>query len=334
MYLPFANKLPAPYAMRIINDKYDPILFKAADLTTLPPTPWMHTNKATGTFGEMLHRSFQSENCTIHDFDIRINEALTLQFPAEPGGAINLNVCLKGHTNWLVKDQQQSIQKHEYILYDGSVDTIALQCMPGTSCRFLTITYHLNKLRKLGVQYNGMKEFISNHLRQLGKGKAATGYASNAVIGLFDDIAARTLPPPVLAPLLDAKITAILLELFVELYARDRPAESSSSIQAICEQARAIILQDVSQRHSVSGFANRFRVDQLYLQASFKKRFGVSLFNFLRKRRLEHARHLLLTTNTPLKDISRQAGYRDSVNFTAAFKTYFGYTPGSVRRKK
>lgn len=320
--------------MRIINDKYGPIQFKAADATTLPPASWTHTSRATGTFGEILHRSFQSANCTVHDFDLHINEALTLQFPAEPGGCINLNVCLQGPTNWLVKNQQQPIQKHEYLLYDGTVDSIGLQCMPGTSCRFLSISYPLHILRRLGVQYNGMKEFISNHLGQLGKGKAATGYASNTVIEIFDHFAARAVPDPLLAPLLDSKITGILLELFVELQARDQPARSTSSIQEICEQARAIILQDASQRHSVSGFANRFRVDQLYLKASFKKRFGVSLFNFLRKKKLEHARHQLLTTNTPLKDISCQAGYRDSVNFTAAFKKYFGYTPGSVRRKK
>src|SRR5690349_4317224 len=70
------------------------------------------------------------------------------------------------------------------------------------------------------------------------------------------------------------------------------------------------------------------------LKKSFKKMVGTGVYAYLRMRRLEKAKDLLLDTKLPLKQIARKAGYRHTSNFCSAFKKQYGMTPGEIRRGK
>jgi AraC family transcriptional regulator len=83
-------------------------------------------------------------------------------------------------------------------------------------------------------------------------------------------------------------------------------------------------LADVAQvcELSVSHFAR-----------SFKASFGVSCHRWLTDRRVERARELLASTDTPLVDISSQSGFGDQAAFTRTFHRLVGVSPGRWRRE-
>lgn len=70
------------------------------------------------------------------------------------------------------------------------------------------------------------------------------------------------------------------------------------------------------------------------LKKAFKKMVGTGVYAYLRMRRLEKAKELLLDTKLPLKQIAGKAGYRHTSNFCSAFKKQYGMTPGEIRRGK
>jgi len=71
------------------------------------------------------------------------------------------------------------------------------------------------------------------------------------------------------------------------------------------------------------------------LQASFSVAFGAGIFGYVRRRRLEQARLLLLETNLPVSEIGRRIGYSSAAAFTASYRRHFGNTPAreAGRRK-
>jgi AraC-like DNA-binding protein len=83
-------------------------------------------------------------------------------------------------------------------------------------------------------------------------------------------------------------------------------------------------LADVAQacELSVSHFAR-----------SFKTSFGLSCHRWLTDRRVERAKELLATTDTPLVDVSSQSGFRDQAAFTRTFHRLVGLSPGRWRRE-
>lgn len=72
---------------------------------------------------------------------------------------------------------------------------------------------------------------------------------------------------------------------------------------------------------SVSRFAHLFR-----------EKAGVPPMDYLRRRRVEYARLLLLTTPMPIKAIAEECGYADQYVFNKTFKRMTGTPPGAVRR--
>ncbi|WP_084668228.1 AraC family transcriptional regulator [Myxococcus stipitatus] len=65
---------------------------------------------------------------------------------------------------------------------------------------------------------------------------------------------------------------------------------------------------------------------------SFKRATGTTPHQFVRVRRLEHARELLATTALPLADIAQRAGISSQSHFTALFRAHFSVTPARFRR--
>lgn len=74
-------------------------------------------------------------------------------------------------------------------------------------------------------------------------------------------------------------------------------------------------------------------VDINYLNIIFKKEKGMTLYDFLTKIRLEHAKHLLETTRESVTTIAGRAGYPNGNSFSRAFKHHERCTPLAYRGK-
>lgn len=64
----------------------------------------------------------------------------------------------------------------------------------------------------------------------------------------------------------------------------------------------------------------------------FVSEFGMSLAAFMKEQRMAHAHELLNGTDLPVSEIAAKLGYSHVGNFSAAFKTFYGYSPTLLRK--
>lgn len=70
------------------------------------------------------------------------------------------------------------------------------------------------------------------------------------------------------------------------------------------------------------------------LQRYFKLCYGIPLHHYILHFKMNAARKMITGTDKPLKQIALEIGYRSDANFSEAFKKYFGYAPGQLRKNK
>ena len=63
----------------------------------------------------------------------------------------------------------------------------------------------------------------------------------------------------------------------------------------------------------------------------FKESVGIAPVKFLEARRMEKARHLLLTTDLPVQEIGQQVGFSNAQHFSTRFRRLTGQSPRAFR---
>jgi len=81
----------------------------------------------------------------------------------------------------------------------------------------------------------------------------------------------------------------------------------------------------------LSALAEAAGVDPTHLARAFRKAFGCSVGEYVRRLRLEHATEQLTATDMPLAEIAAAAGFYDQSHFTNAFKLHRRLTPAEFR---
>lgn len=96
-------------------------------------------------------------------------------------------------------------------------------------------------------------------------------------------------------------------------------------------QARDILHTNFSESMSLSSIALTVGTHPVVLASKFRKFFGCSVGEYLRKLRIERASRLLSTTSMPLFTIASEAGFSDHAHFSRTFKRFTEMTPSQYR---
>lgn len=75
-------------------------------------------------------------------------------------------------------------------------------------------------------------------------------------------------------------------------------------------------------------------VHPTHLARAFRRAFGCTAGEYVRKLKVERALIDVLHTGRPLSEIAQRHGYADQCHFTRAFKRVTGTTPGAYRRRR
>ena len=72
-------------------------------------------------------------------------------------------------------------------------------------------------------------------------------------------------------------------------------------------------------------------MSQYHFSRLFKKYYGYSPYEYLLLARINKAKHLLKTTELPVKVIAQQVGYVNASTFSSAFTAKAGLSPKAFR---
>ena len=95
----------------------------------------------------------------------------------------------------------------------------------------------------------------------------------------------------------------------------------------------SIIANDLSRNWTLDEMALIGHISKEHLRRLNKSMLGRSPIQHLTFLRMQHARHLLTTTNYKLEHIATECGYSNPFNFSNAFQKWIGWRPSKIRRK-
>ena len=129
---------------------------------------------------------------------------------------------------------------------------------------------------------------------------------------------------------------ACIMEILV-LLSRAYYEISDSARQDITEneqinQIVSYINNHLKENLSLDHLADQFYLSKYYLSHQFKQFTGLSLYQFIMKKRLTIARNMLMQGKTVTEAYS-DCGFNDYSNFLKAFKREFGEKPSDFSKK-
>jgi YesN/AraC family two-component response regulator len=98
------------------------------------------------------------------------------------------------------------------------------------------------------------------------------------------------------------------------------------------QRALALLEERLTNPPGLFELARAVGANERKLTELFRQRVGLSVFDYVSKRRLECSRQLLEDSSLQVRQIADQLGYKNPGDFTRAFRRHFGVTPREYRR--
>lgn len=126
----------------------------------------------------------------------------------------------------------------------------------------------------------------------------------------------------------------LLIGLTEYVIAPSRPAESGSAGAGIAYSIVTLLLENVADPAvSIKSIAAELGFHPDYAGRRFRETMGLSVGNYILKKRMELAVSLLLDTTDSVERIAAKCGFNDFRHFLRQFKAEQGMTPTEARRR-
>lgn len=98
------------------------------------------------------------------------------------------------------------------------------------------------------------------------------------------------------------------------------------------EQAREILKDAFRHPPTQRELSRMVALNEFKLRRGFKEYFGTTVYDYITRLRMEHARKLLVEERMTISEVSNEVGFSHQNNFSIAFKKYFGLPPSDLAR--
>ena len=125
-------------------------------------------------------------------------------------------------------------------------------------------------------------------------------------------------------------LEGLVLEVLAEL-ARSQNERPQVAVPNWLKQATDIVEARFLERLSLTSIASEVGVHYVHLSRQFHKFNRCTIGELIRRRRVQHASHLLAHSRTPLAEIALICGFSDQSHLSFLFKRYMGLSPSKFR---
>lgn len=133
------------------------------------------------------------------------------------------------------------------------------------------------------------------------------------------------------SPASELMIEGLILEMLAESTRREIKVSSSVTPPHWLSEARDFIRASFAEQMSLSKVAESVGVNPAHLARMFRRYYGCTVGEYVRRHQMEYAARQLTETRRSLAEIGASAGFYDQSHFTNAFKLYFKITPAEFR---
>lgn len=102
--------------------------------------------------------------------------------------------------------------------------------------------------------------------------------------------------------------------------------------ESIGKLVKYYVKRNLARKLTLSDIAMSLHCSTVTLTENFRKEFGITIMDYVTKKRMELAERLLLSGDEPLREIAANVGYSDVEYFSRSFKRYHGTSPDMWRK--
>lgn len=95
--------------------------------------------------------------------------------------------------------------------------------------------------------------------------------------------------------------------------------------------ATDLLCSTLDQKVTVTRLARIFGVSEIHVARTFRRHFGCTMGEYLRRLRIERATQRLISSDEPITEIANSCGFTDQSHFTRTFKKVTGTPPARYR---
>lgn len=272
----------------------------------------------------------------LHCAQVRDLKDFSTQVLQQPG--IKLTLLTAGATQLaygrrhyhLGPQARPDARNHAALVALAEPDTFRRQWRRGREERKISLTLKPEWLEQTGLgQFGGqpLAEFAAEHMAE-----RSWLPSTQAVLA-----AERILqPPPLLPALRDLFVQARCLDIVTEalgIIACQSACESSTPRQRQrIARLRELLDSGAADNWSLQYIASQMGSNPTSLQRAFRAETGLTIFDYQRRRRMQHAYLILRRDAASVERAAALAGYGSATNFATAFKRIYGITPRAARR--
>jgi AraC-like DNA-binding protein len=117
----------------------------------------------------------------------------------------------------------------------------------------------------------------------------------------------------------------------------DLPHEQAVAVPRLIinklQQLDELLHNDSSCNYSIASLAQKAGMNQSLLKKYFKRWSGNSIHQYIIGLKMQQALDCLQNSRRTVKEIAYELGFKNDANFSQAFKKYFAYRPGEIRKE-
>ncbi|WP_051309369.1 helix-turn-helix domain-containing protein [Desulfogranum japonicum] len=300
-------------------------------------------------FGRDLSVTYHDTKQPLIFKDIKLRPGFVLSFSDRPpsinaqtvheteNAAISLGFNLNHH----VKSTVYSAGKRAEV-FERSPGDYAFCYLPKSRC----IVETLQKERVLGVSVHFSVKVFREIFQELPRSfqsfysgpKDSSSFYRKAHInsttsGILQQILACPYDGAIRQVFLEAKALELAAVALSDFEKKTFSSSLSHREEERVREAYHLLRNNLEEPPSLCELSRKVGINRNKLNDGFKRLYGNTVFNVLRKLRLHQACDLLVFSEKSLADIALTVGYSDQANFTTAFRRQFGKTPLAFRRK-
>lgn len=130
----------------------------------------------------------------------------------------------------------------------------------------------------------------------------------------------------------DTKSKMYIISKLYEFFSLILPRNDKKVHMDIIDEVAHLLDYNCDISISISDMANALHISPSYLSRSFKKHFGISPKEYMLKKKIDRAKHLLLYSGIKVSEVSLSVGISDPLYFSRLFKKYVGSSPSEYAK--
>lgn len=131
------------------------------------------------------------------------------------------------------------------------------------------------------------------------------------------------------------ELLSLQIEQFIQSPSAADPATEMDRVdRAGVRRVREILSENLQAPPSLLDMSREAGMSHSKLNRCFKQLYGLTVFEWLRQRRLDKARELLSGGGCSIAEVALCSGFSDQSHLNRCFKRHFGVTPGQFRRAR